>query len=235
MTFEGSEYIPGLPQLARVDVLPGTPEEAVAALASIHLENFQAHYAHAAADFRNTWRRGLSDPDIIEHQWLLLLDGSPAGECVFHVNIRRRVVARHFLAMNRSARRALVPDWIAAVMAAAAETALQDAESRGVSLFGMMSEITPAHAAGWRALGHVQPDIDYREPLHGNYWREFGDLTFVPMVANILPFPSGREAGLGVIAEAGVRAFLLDYYGVPESDPTFQAIIDRCRHVPPAW
>ena len=38
-----------------------------------------------------------------------------------------------------------------------------------------------------------------------------------------------------LIAEAGVRAFLLDYYGVPESNPTFQGIIDRCRQLPPAW
>jgi hypothetical protein len=55
------------------------------------------------------------------------------------------------------------------------------------------------------------------------------------MVANILPFAAGREAGIGAVAEAGVKAFLLEYYKVPEDDPTFLAIVDRCRALAPAW
>ena len=55
------------------------------------------------------------------------------------------------------------------------------------------------------------------------------------MVANILPFPAGQVAGLGVIAEAGVRSFLLDYYGVAETDSTFQGIIERCQGLSSAW
>lgn len=111
----------------------------------------------------------------------------------------------------------------------------QVAQRHGVELLGMMSEIMPKHAAGWRRLGLRTPDIGYCEPVHGNYWRDFGELHYTPMVANILPFAAGRAPGLGVIAESGVRAFLLDYYGVPESDPTFQGIIERCRSLPPAW
>ncbi|MFM7210878.1 MAG: hypothetical protein ACKOYQ_02570 [Actinomycetota bacterium] len=225
----------GTEGLAYVDVLPGTPPDALSHLCDIHLLHFSDSYAEATRDFERAWRGGPPPLGIIEHQWLLFLDGVPCGELVFAINLNRRAVCRHFTSVRKEFRSRMPYDWIPTATRAVVERCRSEASSLDVDLLGMMSEILPKHVAGWRRLGLFQPDIGYQEPVHGNYWREFGPLEFTPMVANILPFPAGREAGLGAIADAGVRAFLLDYYGVPESDPTFQGIIQRCADIPPAW
>ena len=221
--------------LAYIDVLPGSTLAALEELSAIHLQHFGDAYGEATLDFRNAWEGASSDPKIIEHQWLLHLDGVPCGELVFSVNLSRRMVDRHFTSVRKEFRPQMPEDWIPFTTQAVAGWCLSEAGSAGVDLLGMMSEIAPKHVAGWRRLGLFQPDIGYMEPVHGNYWRQFGDLEFTPMVANILPFPAGREAGLAVIAEAGVRSFLLDYYDVPDDNKTFGQIVDHCRDLPPAW
>lgn len=221
--------------LAYIDVLPGSSLAALEELAAIHLLHFGDAYGEATLDFRKAWEGASSDPKIIEHQWLLHLDGVPCGELVFSINLSRRMVDRHFTSVRKEFRPQMPDGWIPLATKAVADLCLTEAVSVGVDLLGMMSEIAPKHVAGWRRLGLFQPDIDYLEPVHGNYWRQFGDLEFTPMVANILPFPAGREAGLAVIAEAGVRSFLLDYYDVPDDDKTFGQIVERCRNLPPAW
>lgn len=221
--------------LAYIDVLPGSSPDALEELSAIHLQHFGDAYGEATLDFRRAWEGSSSNPNLIEHQWLLHLDEAPCGELVFSINLSRKMVDRHFTSVRKEFRPHMPKDWIPTATQAVADLCLSEAKSAGVDLLGMMSEITPKHAAGWRKLGLFQPDIGYFEPIHGNYWKEFGDLEFTPMVANILPFPAGREEGLAVIAEAGVRSFLLDYYNVPEDDKTFSEIVDRCRDLPPAW
>ncbi len=225
----------GVSGLTYLDVLPGTPREALEELSVIHLEYFGDSYAEATRDFQRAWEGASSQPEIIEHQWLLHLDGVPCGELVFSINLQRRMVDRHFTSIRKEFRQQMPEQWIPSVTRAVTEASVEGAAAHGVQLLGMMSEIMPKHVAGWRKWGLHQPDIGYCEPLHGNYWRDFGVLEFVPMVANILPFPAGQVAGLGVIAEAGVRSFLLDYYGVPETDSTFQGIIERCQGLSSAW
>lgn len=221
--------------LAYIDVLPGASLNALEELTAIHLQHFGDAYGEATLDFRKAWEGTSPDPKIIEHQWLLHLDGVPCGELVFSINLSRRMVDRHFTSVRKEFRPQMPEGWIPLATKALADLCLSEAGGAGVDLLGMMSEIAPKHVAGWRGLGLFQPDIDYLEPVHGNYWRQFGDLEFTPMVANILPFPAGREAGLAVIAEAGVRSFLLDYYDVPDDNETFGQIVDRCRDLPPAW
>jgi hypothetical protein len=145
------------------------------------------------------------------------------------------MVNRHFTSINVDSRPRMPQGWIPAATQAVADLCDIEAKSKGVELLGMMSEILPRHRAGWRKLGLFAPDINYSMPLHQTYWRDFLPLEFVPMVANILPFAAGKEAGLGVITEAGVKSFLLDYYKVPEDDPTLLAIVERCRNLPSAW
>lgn len=221
--------------LAYIDVLPGASLNALEELTAIHLQHFGDAYGEATLDFRKAWEGASPDPKIIEHQWLLHLDGVPCGELVFSINLARRMVDRHFTSVRKEFRPQMPEGWIPCATQAVVDLCLSEAGSAGVDLLGMMSEIAPKHVAGWRRLGLFQPDIDYLEPIHGNYWRQFGDLEFTPMVANILPFPAGREAGIAVIAEAGVRSFLLDYYDVPEDNKIFGQIVERCRDLPPAW
>lgn len=225
----------GTSGLTYLDVLPGSPREALEELSAIHLDYFGDSYAEATRDFRKVWEGAASNSEIIDHQWLLHFDGVPCGELVFSINLQRRMVDRHFTSIRKEFRQRLPEQWIPSVTRAVTDSSLESAERRGVQLLGMMSEIMPKHVAGWRKWGLYQPDIGYCEPLHGNYWRDFGELEYVPMVANILPFPAGDDAGLGVVAEAGVRSFLLDYYGVPETDSTFQGIIERCQGLSSAW
>jgi len=225
----------GIGELSYVDVLPDTSREALEELQAIHVENFAGSYAESAKDFSRTWEKDSGPVGMIEHQWLLHLDGEPCGELVFEVNLPRRMVNRHFTSVLANFRSSMPAGWIPVATQAVVDLCNADARRHGVELLGMMSEILPRHAPGWRKLGLFTPDIDYQEPLHGNYWADFGPLEFVPMVANILPFAAGREAGIGAVAEAGVKAFLLEYYKVPEDDQTFLAIVDRCRALAPAW
>jgi len=225
----------GIGELAYVEVLPGSSREALQALESIHLENFGDKYPKAINDFSRTWSGVSESEGMIAHQWLLHLDGEPCGELVFEVNLPRRMVNRHFTSVQASFRPSMPAGWIPVATQAVADLCNADARRHGVELLGMMSEILPRHAPGWRKLGLFTPDIEYSMPLHQNYWEDFPPLEFVPMVANILPFAAGREAGIGTVAEAGVKAFLLEYYKVPEDDQTFLAIVDRCRALAPAW
>ena len=225
----------GIGGLGFVDVLPGTSRQALSQLSAIHLEHFADHYAESTDDFHAAWSGQPQSADITEHQWLLELDGEPCGELVFAVNLPRRMVSRHFTSILKQFRPHMPDQWIPSMTRAVSQFCIAEAATHGVELLGMMSEITPKHVAGWRKYGLHQPDIDYHEPLHGNHWRDFGELQLVPMVANILPFPTGHQAGLATIAEAGTLAFLTDYYHLPDDNPTLQAIIHKCRTLPPAW
>lgn len=225
----------GVDGLFYVDVIRGSSAESLRLLQEIHLENFGGSYAEATGDFTRTWNGEDTPAGLIEHQWLLVLEGKPVGQFVFEVNLNRKMVNRHFLSVRGGDRTLMPSHWMTSVMETASNVCKADAASHGIELLGMMSEIKPRHERGWRKLGHFAPNIGYQEPLHGNYWAEFGPLEFIPMVANILPYDAGRNIGLGQIAEAGVRAFLQDYYHVPEDDPILLEIVDRCRNLAPAW
>jgi hypothetical protein len=95
----------------------------------------------------------------------------------------------------------------------------------------MMSEVRPSHVAGWRRLGHISPNIDYREPVHGNHWAEFGEPTFIPMSPNILRLPAGNDVPLSVIASSGVSSFLLDYYRLPATNEVVLEILENCEQL----
>lgn len=231
--------ISGVKGLSFIDVLPGASEQERDALIAIHLENFAETYPHAALDIEKTWSEGSTQDDIIQHQWLLTLLGNPVGEFVFQTNMRRRIVARQFLSVNRSFRIDLPTGWLPALLEAVAEYANRDIECsvkegnqlEGSRLIAMMSEVRPNHVAGWRRLGHISPNIDYREPIHGNHWAEFGEPIFIPMSPNILRLPGGNDVSLSEIATEGVSAFLLDYYRLPATNEVVLEILGNCQRL----
>jgi hypothetical protein len=231
--------IPGVKGLSFIDVLPGASEQDRDALIAVHLENFGTTYPHAAVDIERTWSEGSAESDIIEHQWLLMLSGNPVGEYIFHTNMRRRIVARQFLSVNRAARANLPSGWLPALIEALTECANRDIEysvregnqPEGRQLIAMMSEVKPNHLARWRRLKHFSPNIDYREPVHGNHWAEFGEPTFISMSPNILRLPAGNDVPLSVITTEGVSAFLLDYYRLPASNEVVVEILENCQRL----
>ncbi len=231
--------IPGVKEFSFIDVLPGASEQERDALIAIHLENFGTTYPHGVADIEKTWSEGSAEGDIIEHQWLLLLSGNPVGEFIFRTNMRRRIVVRQFLSVNRAARADLPKGWLSALVEAVAECANQDVtqcvregtQPMGSQLIAMMSEVRPNHVPAWRTLGHISPNIDYREPVHGNHWAEHGEPTFTPMSPNILRLPAGNDVPLSVIASEGVSAFLLDYYRLPPTHEVVLEILGNCQRL----
>lgn len=214
--------------LSYLDVQPGTPRTALDELCVIHLSLFSEGYAHGVADFEQTWRRGSQAHDIVEHQWLLYFEGKPCGEFVFQSNFRRGIISRLFLGLLPDFRNKVDREWISDLLAKCEATAAAESDQGGRAIMAMMSEIKPRHARGWRSLGHVTPEIGYQEPLHGNHWREFGQLEYQPMTANFLILEAGACVSMAEIATAGVQAFLVDYYAVPSDDQVLQRILHAC-------
>lgn len=231
MSLGGSTEIIGIPGMSVIDVLPGTREEALRALQAIHLRHFEASYPWAVSDFEQTWLHGASQPNVIEHQWLLLVDGKPCGECVFHVNLDRKVILRHYMAVDQDVRAGLPSEWLTDFNAFAEAWCDVDAQAKGIELQAMMSEIQSKHVAGWKRMGHLSPAIEYREPIHGKHWQKYGDVDFVPMSVNLKILPAGKQVPLREVTKAAVSAFLLDNYGLPESDPTVQSILFNCEQL----
>ena len=227
----------GVPGIHIVDVLAGTGGERLEQLQGIHSSFFPDH-SHVLAEMAQAWSEGNFDDDIVVHQWLLLSAGAPAGEFVFHTNLRRGVTVRHFLAMDENVRSSLPRGWAGRLVDAAARQSDEDASSRGVDIVALMSEIGPDQPnllAHWRELGHVSvPSIDYREPYYGKHWADYGDPQFFPMIANIRFTDAGLRRPPGEVVSAAVAAFLLDHYRLPADEPTVAAILERARAVQPA-
>jgi hypothetical protein len=237
MTLRDGVPLAGVSGIDVVDVLPAVGRQRLQDLQSIHMLYFADH-GHVLAEMEQAWAEGGFDPDIVVHQWLLLHAGEPAGEFIFHTNLRRGIVARHFLALGAQAREGLADDWAGHLVTAAQRHAEMDARERGVEILALMSEIDPDQPrliAHWRELGHVSvPSIDYREPYHGKHWADFGDPRFFPMIANIRFTDAGLRRPPGEVVSAAVAAFLLDHYRLPADEPTVAAILERARAVQPA-
>jgi len=229
MSLGGSTEVIGIPGMSVVNVLPGADKESLRALQAVHLRHFESSYPWAVSDFEQTWLHGAAQSNVIEYQWLLLVDGEPCGECVFHVNLGRRIILRHYMAVDQEVRGELPSDWLIDFNAFAEASCENDARKNGVELLAMMSEIQPKHVAGWKRMGHLSPAIEYREPIHGKHWKKYGDVEFVPMSVNLRLLAAGKQAPLPEVTKAAVSAFLIDNYGIPESNPTVQGILLNCE------
>lgn len=234
MSPTGPQPLAGVPGVEVIDVHPGVDVARLRELQAIHMRYFADH-DHVPAEMEQAWAEGGFDPDIVVHQWLLLHEGTPAGEFIFHTNLRRGIVVRHFLAMDAEARAGLADDWARYLIAAAQRQSEADARDRGVDILALMSEIGPDEPrllAHWRDLGHVSaPSLDYREPYHGKHWRDFGEPRFFAMVPNLKLTEAGLRHPLGDVMVAAVSAFLLDHYRLPAEDPTVSEILARARRV----
>jgi hypothetical protein len=234
MSPTGTQPLAGVPGVEILDVRPGIDVRHLRDLQAIHVQYFADH-DHVLAEMEQAWAEGGFDPDIAVHQWLLLHEGVPAGEFIFHTNLRRGIVVRHFLAMDAAARAELADDWARDLVAAAQRQSEADALDRGVEILALMSEIDPDEPrllAHWRELGHLSvPSLDYREPYHGKHWRDFGELRFFAMVPNVKLTEAGLRRPLGDVMVAAVSAFLLDHYRLPADDPTVVGILERASRV----
>lgn len=221
--------IDGVPGLQVLELVQHDPDpERIRQLREVHLRHFPDH-AHVVDEMELAIRTGTFDSAVVIHQWLLLIDGEPVGEYVFHVNTRRGIMLRHFLAIDQSARKQLPLRWLASLTATIESIGERDAADQGVSLIAMMSEIKPNHLEGWRRLGYRTFDIGYREPFHGKHWADFGEPTFFEMTPCVKLTPAGERLPITEVATAAVLAFLVDHYRLPEGNATVQEILARAR------
>lgn len=221
------EHVPGV---SIVDVRPGVSRRRLGQLQDVHQRWFPDH-PHVIDEMADAWAEGPFDPDVAVHQWLLLVEEKPRGLFIFHVNLRRGVVVRHFLAMDEEVRQHLDEDWARHLIDACERQARLDALPRGVDIIALMSEIDPEQPrllAHWASLGHrAFPEIDYREPFHGKHWAIYGEPQYFPMIANIYLTSAGAALPIGEVVEAAVSAFLLDHYRLPPDDPVVAEILAR--------
>lgn len=167
-------------------------------------------------------------PQVIVHPWLLLWDEDPVGECIFHVNLERGIVLIHFIAVLPEARAGLPDGWLGRFIGAVERVATADAHARRQRLLGIVLEVPKdddRHLRRWRRLGFQPIEVDYREPVHGTHWAEVPDEEFRPLTLMGGPVDAGRDMRWDGVAEAGVRAFLIDHYLLPESHPVVKAAL----------
>lgn len=221
--------IPGVEGLQAVDVMGASAtDDRIEQLRAIHLSHFPDH-PHVADEMEAAARTGSFDPEVAVHQWLLLLDGEPVGEYIFHVNTRRGVMLRHFLAVDQPARKRLPLRWISSITARVQEQGEADMASTGRPLVAMMSEVNPHHLEGWRRLGYRTLDIGYREPYHGKHWADFGQPTYFEMSPCVKLTPAGEALPINEVARAAALAFLIDHYQLPADDETVAGILARAE------
>lgn len=214
------------------DALDGSGPEDLLHQLQAELLRFFPEHAHVADEFREIWSGGWPDPEIIPHGWVLELEGEPVGFTVFHTSLRRRVVLQHFVGIDREAGWRLPLRWVQYLADAVFETGAHDCQRHGTTLLAALGENHPEHARTWERYGYRTLDIEYREPNHGQHWRDFGPPTFFPMTPQIRLTDEGASLPYAQVVDAAVRAFLLDHYLLPEDEPTVARTLSLIAALP---
>jgi len=234
-------------RLQLFDVVGGDNGALLDALLAMHGEAFAAQtYAHervlvdAAAPAR---RDGL-----VVHQWVLVVEGVPAGFSLSDSNLVRGLAPVNYLAVSEPYRAITVggrrlAGWLLARSleqyaedATRASADLRPGDGTGpASLLGALGEIAPGQAApflhwGWRDLA-----IEYREPVHGWNWRQRGGDT-MPMHLLWLPpatmAPQRVEAIAPSLAPHAAAAYLIDMYELDPGLPWVAALVGDAAAAP---
>lgn len=202
-------------------------ERLLGALIGVHARHFPA-YAYVTD--RLVAGTGLAD--TIRHEWLLSVNGRPAGEFLFHTCLRRGIAQLHYVAMDPEGSAQLPLGWLADVTDTALAVSEAEAANRGVELLGMAGEMfrTPRDFRRWRRKGFLILALDYREPLAGGDWwlrpHDFRGLTIGLRLTD-----AGKAAEPGLVLDAVLSAFLLDYYGLPADHPEVVRMFDEAARI----
>ena len=215
----------GLPTLQLLDLTnPVLDRERAGTLldvaAEIHHTYFPG-YEHVVDEWRVWWDSGdYPVPDVIGHVLLILRDGRPVGLLVFDTNLRRQVSLVHYFAVSPAGRSGLPRGWLRHAARTFVDLGKADAHAHGTTLHGVAGEVPAEHVHKWTATGYAPLLVEYGEPRHGMHWRDFG----APELLGIHPILFTSQAGTEVppveVADAGLRAFLVDHYRM---DPGFPA------------
>jgi len=207
-------------ELVLHDVVGGAFTDLVLTLLALHERAFPA-YGYVLEEIRRDARVPGRRDGVVVHQWVLTVDGTPAGYCLSESNRPRGLALLPFLTVDPAWRSltvggAPVGRWFLE-LAEWQHVVDVDAPCRGV--IGETPEplLPPFIQKGWRVL-----PVEYREPVHGGFWPTRGAETHeIPLIWRPplgLPL-SEVEAMEPSVAPAAAAAFLLDLYRLPDDLP----------------
>ena len=200
--------------------------EQLAQLQQVHRGHFPDHL-HVAEEMALAWEHGSHDPEVVVHAWLITRSGQPVGEYIFHTNLRRGIVLRHFLAIDAAVRADFPRGWLSDLVAWVEAVGAADCAAHGRPFLGMTGEISAQYLPGWFRMGHRTMDVGYLEPYHGKHWAEYGEPVFFEMTPTLKVSDYGLTVPLSCVATAAVSAFLLDHYRLPPEHPVVAGILAR--------
>ena len=218
------------------DVVGGRFGDLVAPLRRMHDAAFPDH-GFAGAQIEHDALAPARRPGLVVHQWLLCVDGEPAGYSLTDSNLVRSTAPIHFLAVDAEMRHLTVEGtrlgtWF---LHDALRQLDQDA---GPENLGALAEtpdykLKPFLTTGWQAL-----PVDYAEPVHGWHWPTEG-LEMRDLVMLWLP-PRNRRRPLDPVevVSPAVATFAIDMYGLPMDHPLVEATVsprDRERIPADRW
>ncbi len=161
---------------------------------------------------RNRSGTRASAAQVQSHQWLLEVDGAPAGYVVFDSNLHRTIAIVHFVQLDPAVgtlkvgqRRLLA--WLYRTII---EQLANDCGN--VPVLGLVGDAPRTNVPIYRLIGMRDLGIEYYEPKSAAQWQGPGSelrrlhLLWLP--------PEGIEPATieGQAREAGAAAFLLDHY-----------------------
>lgn len=226
----------GLPVLQLVDLTdPNLPRDAAAGLLAVAAEihcGFFPGYEHVADEWRQWWRFGVYPvADVTGHVLIIVRDDKPVGQLVFDTNLRRGISLVHYFAVTPAGRADLPRGWLRHAARTFLDLGKADAAAAGRPLLGVAGEVPAAHVHKWTATGYAPLAVDYGEPRHGMHWREFGEPDLMSMSPILFTPLAGRSRPHAEVADAALRAFLIDHYRMDPQFPAVAAMLSQAAEV----
>jgi hypothetical protein len=230
--------IPRVSEFSVIDVLGRELSEsdrdaALDSLAVVH-DGFFPDYSHVLEDLRTQIRTGLPPEGEIVHAWLVFREGEPVGEWIFNLNIQHGVVMMLFGGIDRDARRGLAREYLEHFVNYLLDVCVQEANALGIKVYAVVLESDTHLIERWQSCGFFLADAEYREPIHGVHWKEFGDLAFFDdYSAMVLPISDGLTLPKAELARRCISGLLIDHYGLPPEHESVAGSLERVARLAP--
>jgi hypothetical protein len=182
-----------------------------------------------------------ADPNLIEHWWLVRIQGEAAGVRFFDYVPRRNCGLGLAVGIKPSFRRAASGPYrrLSELLLMTSLDYLQvDAGAAGKPApLGMVSEIEDYILATCVEYGYIELPVDYEEPstiVHSSIvpdgLLEAQELTFRPITLACLPLDRTKfdPANPAMLTEVA-SALLIDYYGLTEDHPVTRRVLDSIQ------
>jgi hypothetical protein len=219
------------------EVLGGSADD-LAALLAIHAELFPQYVYYQPYMRQRAPQPPDANPPLVEHWWLIKVDGEPAGVRFFNYSPQRDCGLGLAVGILPAYRRLSVNGYGRLSEAVLFETLAHlrldaQATSRPEPV-GMVSEIEEYIWPRCLDYGYVRLSVDYEEPsfVHNALVAETPDVTFRPIGLGCLPTrPDTFDPAAPAMLANVVRAFLVDHYGLPDDHEAVQRALNSIEPI----